>query len=143
MSENGGGIMNEKRICELCGNEITKGKGMNQKAYLYALQRGAHISCLRIHEGIMRKYRISSNDYLNAVVDGLFQLFPDMEETKGIKDYNSRMRKAKEEIEENFPYLKEKKKEEEKKDVGVKEKDQADVHVEEELERKEKEETGS
>lgn len=114
--------MDEKRICPLCGNEITKGKGMNQKAYLYALQRGAHISCLRIHEGIMRKYHISSNDYLNAVVDGLFQLFPDMEETKSIKDYNSRAKKAKEEIEEKFPYLKEVEKKEVKgEDVDKKE----------------------
>ena len=113
--------MDEKRTCHLCGNEITKGKGMNQKAYLYALQQGAHISCLRIHEGIMRKHRISSNDYLNAVVDGLFLLFPEIEETRTVKDYNSRSRKAKEEIEEKFPYLKEK--EEEKKDVGVVEED--------------------
>ena len=114
--------MNEKRICELCGNEITKGKGMNQKAYLYALQQGAHISCLRIHEGIMREHRISSNDYLKAVIDGLFQLSPELEETKSLKEYKSRERKATEEIEEKFPYLKElkeKKKEEEKKDVGV------------------------
>jgi len=119
--------MGEKRICHLCGNEITKGKGMNQKAYVYALQRGAHISCLGIHEGIMRKYRISSNDYLNAVVDGLFLLFPELEETKSMKDYNSRSRKAKEEIEEKFPYLKEmeekKEKEDAKKEEGVKEED--------------------
>ena len=114
--------MDEKRICSLCGNEIVKGKGMNQKAYLYALQRGGHISCLRIHEGIMRKYRISGNEYLNAVVDGLFQLFPEIEETKSLKGYKSRERKAKEEIEKQFPYLKKiKKKEEETKKKEVKE----------------------
>ena len=112
--------MDEKRICTLCGNEIVRGKGMNQKAYQYALQRGAHISCLRTHEGIMRKYRISSNDYLNAVLSGLFLLFPDLEETKSMREYKSRERKAKEEIEENFPYLKKKK--EEKKEA-VKEED--------------------
>ena len=111
--------MGEKRICHLCGKEITKGKGMNQKAYLYALQRGAHISCLQIQEGIMKKYRISSNEYLNAIIDGLFQLFPDMEETKSLKDYNSRERKAKEEIEEKFPYLKEVEKKEEVKGEDV------------------------
>lgn len=117
--------MGEKKICTLCGNEITKGKGMNQKAYLYALQRGAHISCLRIHEGIMRKNRISSDDYLNAVVEGLFLLFPELEETKSMKEYKSRERKAIEEIEEKFPYLKEIKKEEEKKDVGVVKKEES------------------
>jgi len=120
--------MNEKRICNLCGNELTRKKGQNQKAHEYELQRGAHVVCLRTHEGITRKYRISSNDYLSAVIDGLFQLFPDMEETKSLKEFKSRERKAKEEIEKQFPYLKEikkkeeetkKKVEEEKKDVGV------------------------
>ena len=109
--------MDEKRICELCGNELKRTKGQNKKAHEYEVQRGAHVFCLRTHEGIMRKYRISSNDYLNAVVDGLFLLFPEMNETKSLKEYKSRERKAKEEIEEKFPYLK--KKEEEKKDVGV------------------------
>ena len=123
--------MDEKRICELCGNEITKEKGMNHKAYLYALQQGAHISCLRIHEGIMREHRISSNDYLKAIIDGLFQLSPELEETKSLKEYKSRQRKATEEIEEKFPYLKEKKKEEAKKEVGKGEKKQ-EVEKEEE-----------
>jgi len=86
----------------------------------------------------MRKYRISSNDYLNAVVDGIFLLFPDMEETKSLKEYRSRERKAKEEIEKQFPYLKEiKKKEEEKKDVGVAKEEETELTV-----GKEKEETG-
>lgn len=98
---------------------------MNQKAYLYALQRGAHINCIQTHEAIMRKYRISSNEYMNAVVDGLFQLFPELEETKSLKDYNSRLRKAKEEIEEKFPHL-EKLREEAKKKEGVKEEERAD-----------------
>ena len=119
--------MDEKRICHLCGNEITKGKGMNQKAYLYALQQGAHISCLRVHEGIMRKYRISSNDYLNAVVDGLFQLFPEIKETRTVKDYNSRAKKAKEEIEEKFPYLKDKEKKEEVKEEDVVEEEEKEA----------------
>ena len=109
--------MNEKKNCKLCGREIKKEKGMNQKAYEYALKQETHISCLRIHDGIMRKHRISSNDFLDAVMDGLFLLFPEIEETKSMKNYNSRVQEAKEEIEEVFPYLKEeegaKKKEEE------------------------------
>ena len=126
--------MNEKRICSLCGNEITKEKGMNHKAYLYALQQGAHISCLRIHEGIMREHRISSNDYLKAIIDGLFQLSPELEETKSLKEYKSRQRKATEEIEEKFPYLKElkeKKKEEAKKEAVGKGEKKEEVEKEE------------
>lgn len=112
--------MNEKRICGLCGNELTRKKGQSQKAHEYELQRGAHVLCLRTREGIMRKYSISGNDYLNAVVEGLFQLSPEIEETKSMKEYESRERKAEEEIEEQFPYLKElkeKKKGEKKQEV--------------------------
>lgn len=110
--------MNEKRICNLCGKELIRTKGQNQKAHEYELQRGAHVNCLRTHEGILRKYHISSNDYLNAVVEGVFLLFPELAETKSMKEYNTRMRKAKEEIEKAFPYIKKmeekaKKKEEE------------------------------
>lgn len=124
--------MGEKRMCGLCGKELTRTKGQNQKAHEYELQRGAHVVCLRIHEGIMRKYRISSNDYLNAVVDGLFQLSPELEETKSLMEYKSRERKAKEEIEENFPYLKEIKKKEEEKKEAVKEEGQKDREEKEE-----------
>ena len=129
--------MSEKRICGLCGKELTRTKGQNKKAHEYELQRGAHVVCLRAHEGVMRKYRISSNDYLNAVVDGLFLLFPELEETKSLKEYKSRERKAKEEIEENFPYLKEIKKKEEEKKKDVEEEKKKDVGVV-----KEKEESG-
>ena len=112
-------VMNEKRICTLCGKEIVRGKGMNKKAHLYELQHSAHISCLRIQERILRKYKISSNDYLNALVEALFQLLPELEETKALKDYNSRARKAKEEIEKAFPHIKElEKREREKGEKG-------------------------
>lgn len=112
--------MNEekKRVCELCGKELKRKKGENQKAHVYELQRGAHVVCLRAHENIMRKHRISPNDYLNAVIDGMFLLFPELAETRTMVDYKSRMRKAEEEIGNAFPYLK-KKREEEKK-VGEK-----------------------
>jgi len=99
--------MDEEKICYWCGEGIKKRKGQSIKAHTYELQHGAHIDCLRIHEGILRKYRISSNDYLKAIVDGLFQLFPEIKETKSVKEYNSRARKAKEEMEKAFPYIKE------------------------------------
>ena len=104
----------EKKVCGLCGKELKKKKGENQKAYVYELQQGAHVVCLRAHENILRKYHISQNDYLNAVIEGMFLLFPELAETRTMKDYQSRMRKAEEEIRVAFPNLK--KKEEEKKD---------------------------
>lgn len=114
----------KRKVCGLCGKELKKKKGENQKAYVYELQRGAHVVCLRAHENIMRKYHISQNDYLTAVIDGLFLLFPEMEETRTMKDYKSRMRKAEEEIGKAFPHLKKKEREkkvEEKNQGGEKE----------------------
>jgi len=105
-------------ICRLCGNELKRKKGENQKAHIYELQQGAHVVCLRAHENILRKHHISPNDFLNAVIEGMFLLFPELDETKSMRGYKDRMRKAEEEIENAFPYLKRKeveKKVEEKK----------------------------
>jgi hypothetical protein len=113
-------------ICKLCGKELKRKKGENQKAHVYELQRGAHVVCLIAHENILRKYHISQNDYLNAVIEGMFLLFPELGETKTMRDYQSRMRKAEEEIEAAFPHLKkkegEKKVEEKKQGVEKEEK---------------------
>ena len=107
----------EKKNCGLCGENIVHTKGQPKNAYKHELQSGAHIRCQRIHQGILEKHRLSPNEYLSAVINGLFELFPEMDETKVMKEYNSRKKKAEEEIETVFPYLKknEKKKVEEKK----------------------------
>ena len=106
----------EKKVCGLCGKKLQRKKGESQKAHVYELQRGAHVVCLRVHENIMRKYHISQNDYLNAVIEGMFLLFPELAETKSMLDYKTRMRKAEDEIGIAFPNLK--RKAEEKKVEG-------------------------
>ena len=111
-------------ICRLCGCELKRKKGENQKAHAYELQHGAHVVCLREQETILRKHRISPNDYLSAVIEGMFLLFPELDETKNMREYRSRMRKAEEEMGKAFPHLKKKgeeKKVEEKKQEGEKE----------------------
>lgn len=101
----------EKKLCSLCGKEIVRTKGANKKAFAYELQRGAHISCIKKHENILRKHSISPNEYLSAVIEGMFLLFPELDETKSVQNYKSRMRKVEEEIEKVFPFLKEKREE--------------------------------
>ncbi|GAH24948.1 unnamed protein product [marine sediment metagenome] len=108
----------EKKPCALCGKSIERTKGQPKKAVEYEIQSGAHIQCQRMHKAILEKHHISPNDYLNAVIGGMFLVFPELEETRSMKDYKSRMRKAEEEIEIAFPHLekqKEEKKVEEKK----------------------------
>lgn len=109
----------DKRICLLCGGELRKTKGMSQDAYKYELEKGAHIKCLREQQAISQKHHISKENYLFAVVNGLFELFPEVGDTKALKQYNSRIKKMNEEIDEKFPYLKELK--EKKKEVAKEE----------------------
>ena len=111
----------EKKACALCGKSIEHTKGKPKKAYEYELQAGAHIQCQRTHKAILEKHRISPNDYLNAVIDGMFLLFPELAETRTMVDYKSRMRKAEEEIEAAFPNLKKKKEEKQGEEKGEKE----------------------
>lgn len=113
----------EKKACALCGKSIERTKGQPKKAFEYEIQTGAHIQCQRTHKAILESNRISPNDYLNAVIEGMFLLFPELAETRTMVDYHSRMRKAEEEIGVAFPHLKKKegeKKVEEKKQGGEK-----------------------
>lgn len=98
----------EKRICGLCGENITHTKGQPKNAYKYEIQNGVHIACQRIHNGILEKHQLSQNAYANAVFEGLFELFPEMSETKAVNDFESRKKKAEKEIEAAFPNLKKK-----------------------------------
>lgn len=96
----------EKKVCELCGENLTHKKGQPKNAYKYEIRNGVHIACQRIHEGILEKYQLSQNAYTNAVFEGLFGLFPELRETKAVKDFESRKKKAEKEIEKAFPNLK-------------------------------------
>lgn len=114
----------KENVCSLCGMGLKKTKGMNRDGYEYSLQKRAHITCLRKQKSILQKYHVSGDDYLHAVVNGLFELFPELNETKEIREYNSQLKKMKEEREKEFPYLKEvkeKNKEAAKEDVVEKE----------------------
>jgi len=124
----------DKRICLLCGEELRKTKGMSQDAYRYELEKRAHIKCLREQKAIMQKHHISGDGYLHAVVDGLFELFPELSDTKALKQYNSRINKLKEEMDEKFPYLKEvkeKMRDEAKEEAVEKEEKKPEVEKEE------------
>lgn len=123
----------DKRICLLCGGEVKKIKGMSQDAYRYELEKGAHIKCLREQKAIMQKYHISGDDYLRAVVNGLFELLPELSDTKALKQYNSQIKKMKEEMDEKFPYLNEvkaKKREDAKEEAVEKEEKEFDIDEE-------------
>ena len=104
----------EKKVCGLCGENLTHTKGQPKNAYKYEMQNSVHIACQRIHEGILEKYQLSQNAYANAVFEGLFELFPKLSESKSMKDFESRKKKAEEEIESAFPNLKKKGKEKKK-----------------------------
>jgi len=95
-----------KTICKICGVAIKKVKGAHQIPQR-EVDNEVHDGCMRkkTHE-IMQSHRISGSDYLQALIDGLFELFPELNETTSMTDYRSRERKAKLELEETFPFLK-------------------------------------
>jgi hypothetical protein len=100
----------ETKICFLCGEKIKKEKGMSQRKYEKELQLGRHINCAKIQQTILSKHRISTGHYMEALIAGLYQLLPELNDTKGMKEYSKRLNEAKEEMESAFPHLKEKKK---------------------------------
>jgi hypothetical protein len=102
------------KICYLCGAEIKKEKGVNQKAYEVELELGRHTTCAREQQAILDKHQISPWLYIQAIIAGLFQLFPELEETKSVKEYSKRLRDAKEELKSVFPHLAEEEKKEER-----------------------------
>lgn len=102
--------MEQCKICYLCGVGIRKEKGMSQKAYEAELQLGRHINCAKKQQTILSKHQISTGHYMEALIVGLYQLFPEINDTKSIKEYSKRLKEAKEELESVFPYLKEEKK---------------------------------
>ena len=96
----------EKKVCGLCEKPIVHTKGQPKNAFKYELQNGVHVQCQRTYEGILEKHQLSQNAYMNAVFEGLFELFPELSETKSMKDFESRKKKAEKEIEKAFPNLK-------------------------------------
>lgn len=97
----------EKKVCGLCGKEIEKKKKGQQKvAYEEELRSGAHRVCRGIYAGILKKHRISNANFLQAFIQGITELFPEINETKEIKAYKKRLRDAQEEIAELFPNVK-------------------------------------
>lgn len=110
-----------KNVCGLCGEEVKHTKGEPKKAYEYELRTGAHIRCQKIHKEILEKHRLSPNEYAGAIITGMLELFPEIRETKSVKDYDERKKKAEEEIGNAFTYLKERDEEKKKVDEEKKE----------------------
>lgn len=128
--------MGEKRICRLCGGEIVKQKGQQQKIYEQELREGAHQNCVLRYRIIVQQHKISDRDYLNALGDALLSRFPSLKREPSFVEYEERQEETKEAIYKAFPYIKEmdekeeaKKREEEKEEsVVVKKEEEAEKH---------------
>ena len=98
----------EEKICFLCGRKIEKKKGMSRVVYESSLARGAHIDCIKTRDSILKKHHATGIDFLASVADGMFQLFPELAETKSMKEFKKRVDQANSELEKAFPYVKKK-----------------------------------
>lgn len=130
----------EKKICGLCGTEIVHKKGQQQGAYEAELRSEAHRICAATYAGILKKHRISNHNFMRAFISGITELFPEINETKAMKEYKNRMRDVQDEVDEEFPNLKaggvEKDTKEKEKVAGVKNVVVAGVVSNEEVEEK-------
>ncbi len=95
----------EEKRCKLCGEKIERKKGESQKSIEEAIKRGTHNKCQRAYDQIIEKHRISSLDYLNSVVAAVNELLK-LERTEAMQAFNERVEAARREVEEQFPYLK-------------------------------------
>ena len=65
----------------------------------------AHVTCTREYEAITQQYQVSDHEYLAAIADGLLLLFPELKETKSMKQYYEQVEKLEITLKEKFPLL--------------------------------------
>lgn len=105
-------------LCELCGEKIEKAKGTRKNELSYQQQARLHNSCINKHLQIIKKHEVSPNNEMTALLRGLLELHPEVEQTKPVFDYRNKQDMAKEEVLTAFPRLREKEKEKKENAVG-------------------------
>jgi len=118
--------------CILCGEKIEKKKGQSENAFKAELESKRHYVCAKAHQSIVREHNVGVGQHMSAVIDALFEKFPDLKETEAYRAYDQRVQRAEAEMLEAFPYLKALKEAEEKA-KKEKEKRQTGTEREEEI----------
>ena len=101
--------MNEKKIeiiCTLCGEPIIRPKGYRADAFTREQQERVHSACKNVYSQICSKYTCDVAHNFAAIRDGLYELFPELKQTKAVKAYHAQVAALNAEIYAAFPNLK-------------------------------------
>ena len=103
-----GKIKNEENVvlCGLCGRPIEAPKGTRKGELSREQAQGAHNNCLKKQHDITAKHGMHPNTEVMALLRGLIELHPEVEQTNALFDYRVIVDDMKEELFESFPYLK-------------------------------------
>lgn len=95
-------------LCGLCGEPIPEPpKGFPKNRLTQEQQEGVHKGCKMKYRIIQQKFNLGPFSIFEAYREGLTELFPEITETKAVKDYNAKIANQENELAEAFPYLKE------------------------------------
>ena len=113
--------------CNLCGEPIEPPKGVRRGELSKDEEQGAHIDkCLKKQYEIMANHGINPNAEVMALLRGLIEMHPEVQQSKPVFEYRNREDEMKEELYKTFPYLKKKEEELEKLRKKVEEKVEKD-----------------
>ena len=94
-------------MCTLCGEPIERpGKGYRAGALTREQQERVHSPCKDVYSQICSKYTCDVAHNFAAIRDGLYELFPELKETKAVKAYHAQVAALNNEIYAAFPNLK-------------------------------------
>ena len=93
-------------ICGLCGNPILRPKGLRKGAVTREGAERVHAACKDTLTSIRREYpMVNDIGNLMAFKAGLIELFPELEQTKPVKEYRAKVAECNAKIYETFPFL--------------------------------------
>ena len=94
-------------MCTLCGEPIERpGKGYRAGALTREQQERVHSPCKDVYSQICSKYTCDVAHNFAAIRDGLYELFPELKQTKEVKAYHAQVAALNNEIYAAFPNLK-------------------------------------
>ena len=91
--------------CSLCGLPIEAPKGTRSGALTQEQQQMVHAKCAQKREAIGGKYNIGGNIELITVLNALVRAHPRLGRSKIMREYRGRVKLAKAELGQEFPYL--------------------------------------
>lgn len=94
-------------FCGLCGQPIPEPpKGFPKNRLTKEQQERVHATCKETYVAIRAKYNLNQFSVYEAYRNGMLELFPELAETKPVKEYREKIAAENADLYEAFPFLK-------------------------------------